>query len=36
MEVELIQIPGVTNHQKLVWKIRVLQINNCNLVLAFG
>jgi hypothetical protein len=34
MLVELIQIPGVTNHQQLVWQIRVLQINNRNLVLG--
>ena len=34
MAVELIQIPGVTNHQQLVWQIRVLQINNRDLVLG--
>jgi putative component of toxin-antitoxin plasmid stabilization module len=34
MSVELIQIPGVTNHQQLVWQVRVLQINNRNLVLG--
>lgn len=27
MDVKLIQIPGVTNHQQLVWQIRVLQIH---------
>ncbi len=34
MAVELIQIPGVTNHHQLVRNIRVLQINNRNLVLG--
>ena len=34
MAVELIQIPGVTNHHQLVWQIRALQINGRNLVLG--
>lgn len=34
MAVELIQIPGVTNHHQIVWQIRVLQINGRNLVLG--
>lgn len=34
MAVELIQIPGVTNHHQIVWQIRVLQINDRNLVLG--
>ena len=34
MAIELIQFPGVTNHQQLVWQIRVLQINNRDLVLG--
>jgi putative component of toxin-antitoxin plasmid stabilization module len=34
MAVELIQIPGVTNHQQLVWQIRVLQIQGRNFVLG--
>ena len=34
MAVELIQIPGVTNHHQLVWQIRVIQINGRNLVLG--
>lgn len=34
MAVELIQIPGVTNHQQLIWQIRALQINGRNLVLG--
>ena len=34
MAVELIQIPGVTNHHQLVWQIRALQFNSRNLVLG--
>jgi putative component of toxin-antitoxin plasmid stabilization module len=34
MAVKLIQIPGVSNHQQLVWQIRVLQINGRDLVLG--
>lgn len=34
MTVELIQIPGVTNHQQAHWLIRALQINGRDLVLG--
>lgn len=34
MAVELIQIPGVTNHHQFVWQVRVLQINGRDLVLG--
>ena len=34
MAIELIQFPGVTNHQQLVWQIRVLQVNGRNAVLG--
>lgn len=34
MIVELVQIPGVTNHQQIVWQIRVLQVNGRDLVLG--
>lgn len=34
MAVELIQIPGVTNHQQTHWLVRVLQINGRDLVLG--
>ena len=34
MTVKLLQIPGVSNHQQLVWQIRVLQINGRDLVLG--
>ena len=34
MAVELIQIPGVTNHQQTHWLIRALQINGRDLVLG--
>ena len=34
MNVELVQIPGVNNHQQIVWQIRVLQINGRDLVLG--
>lgn len=34
MAVELIKIPGVSNHHQLVWNIRALQINGRNLVLG--
>lgn len=34
MAVELIQIPGVTNHHQHVWQVRVLQINGRDLVLG--
>lgn len=35
MAIKLIQVPGVTNHQQIIWKIRVLQINDKNLVLGY-
>ena len=34
MAIELIQFPGVTNHQQLVWQVRVLQVNGRNAVLG--
>jgi len=34
MAVELIQIPGVTNHHQLVWQVRVLQVNGRDFVLG--
>ena len=34
MAIELIQVPGVSNHHQLVWNIRALQINGRNLVLG--
>lgn len=34
MAVKLLQIPGVTNHQQLVWQVRALQINDRDLVLG--
>ena len=34
MNVELVQIRGVNNHQQIVWQIRVLQINGRDLVLG--
>jgi phage-related protein len=34
MAVELVQIPGVTNHHQIVWQIRALQINARNLVVG--
>lgn len=34
MAIELIQIPGVTNHHQLIWQVRALQINNRDLVLG--
>lgn len=34
MAVELVQIPGVTNHQQTFWQIRALQINGRNFVLG--
>ena len=33
MSVKLIDIPGITSHDQLVWKIRVLQINGRDLIL---
>lgn len=34
MSIELAEIPGVTNHQQIVWKVRALQINGRDLVLG--
>jgi hypothetical protein len=34
MAIELIQIPGVTNHQQTHWLVRVLRINGRDLVLG--
>ena len=34
MAIELIQIPGVTNHHQIIWQVRVLQIDGRNLVLG--
>jgi len=34
MSIKLAEIPGVTNHQQIVWKIRALQINGRDLVLG--
>jgi putative component of toxin-antitoxin plasmid stabilization module len=34
MAIELIQIPGVTNHDQIIWQVRVLQINGRNAVLG--
>jgi putative component of toxin-antitoxin plasmid stabilization module len=34
MSIALVEIPGVTNHQQIVWKVRALQINGRDLVLG--
>jgi len=34
MAIELIQIPGVTNHQQTHWLVRALRINGSDLVLG--
>lgn len=33
MSLKLIDVPGITPHDQLVWKVRILQINGSDLVL---
>ena len=34
MPVDLVQIPGVTNHHQIVWQVRALRVNGRDLVLG--